>query len=105
MVDVTVAQVGAGAYAVTTSGAGRTTTHTVRVPARLPETLGCTHVPVDELVRRSFMFLLEREPATAILQTFSLEQIGDYFPDYPDTMRRLLGRADGGGARAGETDP
>jgi hypothetical protein len=37
---------------------------------------------------------LEREPATSILRSFSLEQIGDYFSDYRETIReRLAGPA------------
>jgi len=47
-------------------------------------------------------FLLEREPPTSILRTFSLEQIGDYFPDYRATIRRTLARDPGvGGGAAG----
>lgn len=41
----------------------------------------------DELVRRSFEFLLEREPRSSILQTFELPLIGRYFPEYEATMR------------------
>ncbi|MGH2711866.1 MAG: hypothetical protein ACRDH9_11770 [Actinomycetota bacterium] len=36
----------------------------------------------EEVVRASFEFLLEREPATSILPEFSLDQIGRYFPEY-----------------------
>ena len=38
---------------------------------------------VEELVRRSFEFLLEREPKEAILRTFNLQDIKKYFPEYP----------------------
>jgi len=75
-----------GTYTVTTG----TTTHTVLVPDGLPAQLGCGHAPVPELVRRSFDFLLAREPATSILRRFSLEQIGDYFPEHPGEIRRAL---------------
>ena len=34
------------------------------------------------LVEESFRFLLEREPATAILRKFALSEIERYFPDY-----------------------
>jgi hypothetical protein len=34
---------------------------------------------------------LEREPATSILQRFSLNQISDYFPEYESEIRRRLG--------------
>jgi hypothetical protein len=37
--------------------------------------------PVD-LVRRSFVFLLTREPKESILRSFDLPVIGRYFPDY-----------------------
>jgi hypothetical protein len=37
---------------------------------------------VEDLVRRSFDFLLEREPASSILRTFDLSVIGRYFPEY-----------------------
>ena len=41
--------------------------------------------PVD-LVRRSFAFLLEREPKESILRSFDLPVIGRYFPDYERTI-------------------
>jgi hypothetical protein len=88
--EVTVVEEAAGTYTVTVEDRSRSTTHTVRVPAGLPDALGCRQVPVTELVRSSFAFLLAREPATSILRSFSLEQIGDYFPDYPDTIRQLV---------------
>lgn len=37
--------------------------------------------PID-LVRRSFDFLLEREPGRSILRSFDLTVIGRYFPDW-----------------------
>jgi len=79
-----------GTYTVTILDGSRTSTHTVRVPAGLPEALGCDRVPITELVHRSFAFLLERESPSSILRNFSLEQIGEYFPEYPDVIRRAL---------------
>jgi hypothetical protein len=98
MAEVTVVEKAAGSYTVTVQTAEHTTTHTVRIPAGLPAALGCAQIPGAELVRCSFAFLLEREPPTSILRTFSLEQIGDYFPEYRDTIRRTL--AGEGGRRA-----
>lgn len=43
--------------------------------------------PTD-LVRRSFAFLLEREPRESILRTFDLTVIGRYFPDWERTISR-----------------
>lgn len=45
----------------------------------------------EELVRESFLFLLEREPPSSILARFDLHVIGRYFPEYPAEMRRRLG--------------
>ena len=42
--------------------------------------------PAD-LVRRSFAFLLEREPKESILRTFELSVIGRYFPEYEREIR------------------
>jgi hypothetical protein len=95
MAEVTVVEQGTGTYIVTVGEGPRTTTHTVGVPAGLPATLGCGTVPVIELVRWSFAFLLEREPPASILRRVSLEQIGDYFPDYQPAIRRALGSEPG----------
>jgi hypothetical protein len=42
---------------------------------------------VEDLVTRSFEFLLEREPPTSILRTFALPEIERYFPDFSRTIR------------------
>lgn len=36
----------------------------------------------EELVRKSFEFLLEREPKESILREFNLNVISKYFPEY-----------------------
>jgi hypothetical protein len=38
---------------------------------------------VKDLIRRSFEFLLDREPNTSILREFDLSTIEHYFPEYP----------------------
>jgi hypothetical protein len=43
------------------------------------------------VVRESFEFLLEREPASSILARFSLTDISRYFPEYPEELARRLG--------------
>jgi hypothetical protein len=42
----------------------------------------------QDLVRRSFEFLLEREARTSILRSFDLPVIGRYFPDYEAAIGR-----------------
>jgi hypothetical protein len=44
----------------------------------------------EELVRRSFEFLLEREPKESILTRFDLSVIGRYFPEYEKEIKRRL---------------
>jgi hypothetical protein len=45
--------------------------------------------PTD-LVRRSFEFMLEREPKESILRSFDLPVIGRYFRDYERTITTRL---------------
>ena len=46
----------------------------------------------EALVEASFRFLLEREPAEAILRSFELPIIARYFADFPDEIRgRMAG--------------
>jgi hypothetical protein len=42
----------------------------------------------ERLVRVSFEFLLEREPASSILAEFDLSDIARYFPEYWDELAR-----------------
>jgi hypothetical protein len=58
------------------------------VPERLANELALSEADHERLVRESFAFLLEREPATSILSRFSLDQISDYFPEYETDIRR-----------------
>lgn len=45
---------------------------------------------VERLVFETFEFLLEREPAAAILRAFDLGVVNGFFPDFDDEMRRRL---------------
>lgn len=69
---------------------GRRTEHTVTVsPAALTRWgKGSGQHDVEDLVRRSFEFLLEREPASSILRRFDLSVIESYFPEYDELFRR-----------------
>jgi hypothetical protein len=65
---------------------GRTiTTNTVEVSTSDMERLAPDST-VEDLVRRSFEFLLEREPPQSILRKFRLADITRYFPDYPSVI-------------------
>jgi hypothetical protein len=60
------------------------TRHTVTVkPADLSRWgRGNTQADVEDLVRRSFDFLLAREPASSIHRQFDLSVIQRYFPEF-----------------------
>ena len=68
------------------------TTYDVVVHTSLLDDLGLLEVDPVEVVEQSFAFLLEREPASAILRDFPLETIAHYFPEYYDELRARLAR-------------
>jgi hypothetical protein len=42
----------------------------------------------EDLVQKSFEFLLEREPASSILPKFELSIISNYFPEYEEEISK-----------------
>ena len=67
------------------------TSHTVTLEPAYYERLTGGSIRQVELVRRSFEFLLEREPKESILRRFELPVIERYFAEYPREIRRRLG--------------
>jgi hypothetical protein len=65
-----------------------TTTHTVTVESSYHEKLTGKGVSAEDLVKKSFDFLLERESNTSILRSFDLPIIGRYFPEYESTIKK-----------------
>jgi hypothetical protein len=61
--------------------------HGVHVERADLDRLAPRSVDPEDLVRRSFEFLLEREPRTSILHEFDLPVIGQYFPEYEREIR------------------
>lgn len=80
MAKISVTEAGPGTFVVVVE-AQSTTRHQVDVEADYAERIA-PGVEAAELVRRSFEFLLEREPNTSILAQFELPVIGRYFPEY-----------------------
>ena len=68
------------------------TTHAVTVERTYRDKLAGTAIPVEQLVRKSFEFLLQREPKESILRSFQLPLIGRYFPEYENAMRGLFAK-------------
>ena len=72
---------------VTVDGPRTETTHVVGISAADLARLAPDAVSPEDLVRRSFAFLLAREPKETILGRFDLSVIGRYFPDYELAIR------------------
>ena len=89
MTQITITQQAGGNFRVQTPAG---TSHQVSVPTGFAASLGCGHVASEELVRASFEFLLEHEPATSILREFSLDVISQYFPSYTRRDRHPPGQ-------------
>ena len=87
---IAVAQLRPGTFRVEVGEGGSRTVHTVTVEDAYARSLAGDEVDGATLVRRSFEFLLEREPKESILQTFALSVIGRYFPEYEVEIRRRL---------------
>lgn len=67
------------------------TSHRVTLKTADYERIAGGKVAPEELVRRSFEFLLENEPKESILAKFDLMVIGRYFPNFEREIRRRLG--------------
>ena len=66
--------------------AGRATRHRVAVGRDDLVRYGATDAA--DLVKRSFAFLLAREPNSSILREFRITEIETYFPEYREAIRR-----------------
>jgi len=75
---------------VVQEGRGRTS-HVVSLQDDYCRKLTGGKVGAEELVRKSFEFLLEREPKESILRQFDLPVIGRYFPEYEREIKKRLG--------------
>lgn len=89
MADITINAHDDNTFDVTVTD-DRTTRHRVTMRDDDYRRLCGGRVSPPDLVRRSFEFLLEREPNTAILDQFDLTIIGTYFPNYEQEIQRRL---------------
>lgn len=77
-------------FGVQVSQNGETTSHRVIVPQSLLSGWDMEGADEESVVRESFNFLLEREPASSILPEFSLAIIPRYFPEYSQELPKRL---------------
>ena len=72
---------------------GSESTHTVTLKQDDYARLTGGKIEPEELVRRSFEFLLEREPKESILSRFDLSVISRYFPEFEREIKRKLSKS------------
>jgi len=70
-------------------GSGETKHHITLKPGDYQKLAG-GKVSQEELIRKSFEFLLERESKESILSRFDLPLIGRYFPEYESEIKRRM---------------
>jgi hypothetical protein len=87
LADFEVTSVGAREFEVVVEGQGA---HRVTVPEELMAELNLPEDDLEGVVRESFVFLLEREPASSIMSEFSLDVISNYFPEYREELPKRL---------------
>lgn len=73
-------------FEVSVEEADGTTKHTVTVDDEYYEKLTGGQISKEELLERSFEFLLAREPKESILAQFTLQTITRYFPSYEEEI-------------------
>ena len=86
---ITVETIDEQSFKVTVAGQS-TTTHMVTVDPAYYQKLTGGRIPKEELVKRSFEFLLDRESNTSILSRFDLPVIGHYFPEYEGVISKEI---------------
>ena len=88
--DIRVDKQAEGEFRVTVKDTRGQTTHEVTVSDDYYKKLTGGGIPAEELVSKSFEFLLEREPKESILRRFDLPLIGRYFPEYEREIRKRV---------------
>ncbi|MEW6680947.1 MAG: hypothetical protein AB1297_08045 [bacterium] len=84
---ITVKKISNSEFMVTVEERGSKTKHTVTLDDRYYQDLTKGEISKEELIKRSFEFLLKREPKESILSRFNLKVIKRYFPEYEQRFR------------------
>jgi hypothetical protein len=87
---IEVQDVGKGEFDVRVIERGSRSSHRVTLKPEDYQRLTGGKVKAQELVRRSFEFLLENEPRESILGQFDLNVIGRYFPNFEQEIKRRI---------------
>jgi len=89
--EIEVAKSAEGDYQVRVRACGSDSSHRVTLKDGDYQRLSGGKVVPEELIRKSFEFLLEHEPKESILAQFDLIVISRYFPQYEREIRRRIG--------------
>jgi len=74
-------------FLVTIEEKGSSSEHTVSLEEDYYKNLTDGKTSKEELIRKSFEFLLERESKESILSEFNLRIIRNYFPEYEEKIK------------------
>lgn len=77
-------------FTVIVTHEGITTEHTVSLDDSYYQKLTGGKITREELIKRSFEFLLKRESNQSILSSFDLKVINRYFSEYEGEISRIL---------------
>lgn len=77
-------------FGVEVEEGNQVTGHRVRLPEAFLDDLLLGGVDRERVVRETFGFLLEREPAASIMAEFSLDDVSRFFPEFPQELQRRL---------------
>jgi hypothetical protein len=77
-------------FRVQVLGGGSESTHQVTLEPKDCARLAGRAAEPEELIRKSFEFLLEREPKESILGRFDLSVISRYFPEFEREIKKRL---------------
>lgn len=74
-------------FMVTVEEEGESKDYAVTIDDDYWQKLTGGNISKEELIKKSFQFLLEREPKESILPEFNLKVINRYFPEYERKIR------------------
>jgi len=88
--NIEVKNAGENSYAIRVIEAKSETSHCVTLAEKDYMRLTGGTISPEELIRRSFEFLLERESKESILEHFDLIVISRYFPQYEREIKKRI---------------
>ncbi len=77
-----------GGFLIIVDEGNSKTEHMVTLDDGYYQKLTGGEITEEELIKKSFQFLLERESKESILSRFNLEVINRYFPEYEEKIKR-----------------